>query len=780
MRLRSILDGKLVADLRRVTARNWFMTDSTIVLDYRMCLENLPGLHYIAGPSGNIEFLSEDLRAVLECPPEESLSYGDLFSEEDLREVHAALENTTVNQTVHLKHRAGVDFYVHHSARIVTTGGADRLVLGAIRRIEHEFELQQQVAVYQRMLNEPDIPFGVHFVDRGAENTGTSATSITQGAITWLNDWSKKRFFPEQNPEERNAQRAVWDLAGPIANQHEVLSEPEEVEQKKITKERERITTRVAYKFAGGEESNMVPREYYAVPDFGNIKKRQALPFIIKDFFIYDSPIAIKMRRPCRIATVVKGAAIASNLIDYLIEQTPRSPVLEELGICAFVKRIDKISAIRFEYVNSEFEDKNPPPDDLLKCLGVQSSQNDRSACWKELISKGITDEQLYPKEIAHRYNADDMKVFNTNSALQGLEPHPTPPKDQRSASYRESSVQFVKVPLRENDTTVGVMGFYWNVENTQGIERRLSQMLAVEKNEIFECLPDLMRVVRKDLHKQILFVNKHHADAHGRAARWFVGRKDCEINEFGDHMKIGYEQDDDYVVKNGKAIARWELHRDNSESAQYNVLTIKSPIRSQADNSVKGVQCLYWSKSGLDKLLRETPAIETAFSQSVDGHSDVFISYAHEDKGFLNGSDHAQQVKLNGFRPHLVGSKFSWWVDTEVRRDEFCVEIAEKIRQCRVFVLFLSSAFWASKYVLNTELPRIQLRKLENPSVQIIPVILREFLWNNVEMQAWVREFDIVGGVEGEHSVVKMASEAKEDKVWQDLMRKITRALEA
>jgi len=749
------------------------MTGSSIDIDYAKCLEDLPGLHYVAELHGVIRYISEELREMLDHSDGAPLYYTDLFSEEDLRQVKAAQEKQLVNQKVHIKVKNAVPGYVEHLARIVKTQTSTELVLGTIRMLNREYELQQEVEVLKQILNRPEIPFGVHFVERATSHAEKFEADVELHPLSWVNNWSERRFFPSQKP---SAQRFVCDLAGP--------DDLDPLKKKYDATERRRITQRVEQKFNGSDPSDMQPRMFLAKPDQpDHAHSQQKLPFVIKDFFIYDSPMAKTTRHPIRIGTVVFETAIQTKLVNYLTEKTARSPILETLGIRAFEKLIDGANPIRFQYLNNAFREDYHVDDSgwagLLKRFGIDLKHFDKNKCWDALLEKGIGDVDLYPSEIATQYNADDMTVYRTKTARQGLERHPD--SEVADRYYMDTDVQFLKVPLEKNGTIVGVSGFYWRVRETHLIEKRLTELLAKEKDEVLDCLPDLMRVVRKDRNKRILFVNKQHAEAHKQPTSFFVGRTDGEINDFEPHLVVGYAADDDYVINEGKSLARYELHKDGSSAAECVVVTIKSPIRSEYDYTVAGVQCLYWKVDDLAVLLKGTKPVMGGEPSSRSEHphieQQVFVSYSHKDSAFLFGGESgsfefkglATQLNLLNRNEHSI-----WWADKKGREDRFDDEIANMIRRCRIFVLLMSGDFWDSEYIKNKELPHIQMRRCSDPAVQIIPVRVRDFVWPQTPVAEWVKEFKISGGVEGDGHVQQLARGGTEEKFWTELANNI------
>lgn len=92
----------------------------------------------------------------------------------------------------------------------------------------------------------------------------------------------------------------------------------------------------------------------------------------------------------------------------------------------------------------------------------------------EELVGKTTYD--LYPKELADKYAADDLKVIETGEAVDVVEAHEVP------ASGQTIYVRVVKTPITETDgTIIGTQGIFWDV--TERVEAE--KILAKRANEL-------------------------------------------------------------------------------------------------------------------------------------------------------------------------------------------------------------------------------------------------------------------------------------------------------
>ena len=103
----------------------------------------------------------------------------------------------------------------------------------------------------------------------------------------------------------------------------------------------------------------------------------------------------------------------------------------------------------------------------------------------------------------------------------------------------------------------------------------------------------------------------------------------------------------------------------------------------------------------------------------TVQNKLNIFVSYAHADEKWL--------VKL---QQHLkVLSKYydeiDCWDDTKIRGgDKWREEISAAIGKANVAILLVSTAFLASDFIPNDELPPI-LRKAEEEGTRVLPLIV-------------------------------------------------------
>ncbi|MCB0562205.1 MAG: toll/interleukin-1 receptor domain-containing protein [Lewinellaceae bacterium] len=103
-----------------------------------------------------------------------------------------------------------------------------------------------------------------------------------------------------------------------------------------------------------------------------------------------------------------------------------------------------------------------------------------------------------------------------------------------------------------------------------------------------------------------------------------------------------------------------------------------------------------------------------------------VFISYAHEDREFVN--------KLNKHLAPLRRKEVDNWEDSEILPGAaWNEEIERKLKEAKIILLMISPDFMNSDFIYTKELP-IALQRHKDGDAIVIPVILRPSLWDTEE----------------------------------------------
>jgi len=85
---------------------------------------------------------------------------------------------------------------------------------------------------------------------------------------------------------------------------------------------------------------------------------------------------------------------------------------------------------------------------------------------------RGKTSGDLYPPELAAKYQADDRRVLEDGEVLETIEPHVAPTKEE--TLY----VKVIKAPIRGPDGSItGLQGLFWDVTASYNAKRLVEEL---------------------------------------------------------------------------------------------------------------------------------------------------------------------------------------------------------------------------------------------------------------------------------------------------------------
>jgi TIR domain len=110
---------------------------------------------------------------------------------------------------------------------------------------------------------------------------------------------------------------------------------------------------------------------------------------------------------------------------------------------------------------------------------------------------------------------------------------------------------------------------------------------------------------------------------------------------------------------------------------------------------------------------------------------NDVFISYSHEDKKWL---DRLQKM----LKPLLRNHPISVWDDTKIRPGaKWKEEIEQALSNANAAVFLVSPHFLASDFITDKEVPKL-LESAQKKGLRILWVLLSDCLWNETEIASY------------------------------------------
>jgi hypothetical protein len=128
--------------------------------------------------------------------------------------------------------------------------------------------------------------------------------------------------------------------------------------------------------------------------------------------------------------------------------------------------------------------------------------------------------------------------------------------------------------------------------------------------------------------------------------------------------------------------------------------------------------------------LAPASPQPQPVSASSPPAQPSVFISYSHKDE--------AEKEELVSHLGVLQGEGLvEVWVDDRIGAgDDWAADIQQVMSHARVAILLVTKNFLTSKFILQTEVPRL-LERRKSEGVTVFPVIARPCAWRRVKWLA-------------------------------------------
>jgi len=238
----------------------------------------------------------------------------------------------------------------------------------------------------------------------------------------------------------------------------------------------------------------------------------------------------------------------------------------------------------------------------------------------------GMTDYDLFPKELADKYTADDRRIIETREIYEDTESH-------LGADGSTLYVHVLKAPVCDAaDNVIGTQGIFWDVTARHEAEAALERERFL-LTSLMENIPD--NIFFKDRDGRYLRINQAMAERFGLdAPEEAVGMTARDF--FDDVYANRIKRDEKAIIENGKPVVGEEELVDWPNGSQTWVSVIQMPVRED-DGSIAGM-------FGLSHDITDQKLAQQAMQQARDA-----AEAASEAKSnFLANMSHEIRTPMN------------------------------------------------------------------------------------------------------------------------------------
>jgi len=273
-----------------------------------------------------------------------------------------------------------------------------------------------------------------------------------------------------------------------------------------------------------------------------------------------------------------------------------------------------------------------------------------------EIIGK--TDYDLYPKELADKFRADDAKILETLTPIDTIE-------ENINSDGSKSYVHVIKTPILSQDgKPIGIQGIFWDVTKRILTE----QELAKERNllrALLDYSPD--RIYFKDKDSRFILCSKTVVSGLGlKSAEEAIGKSDFDFFT-EEHAKPAYE-DEQEIIRTGIpkiGIVEKETWIDGKETW---ALTTKMPLRDSNGNII-GTFGITKDITELKKIEQQLEYERDLLKQLLDNAPDNIYFKDLQSRFIRAGKSLADKFGLKSPEEAYGKTDFDFYTDEHARQ---------------------------------------------------------------------------------------------------------------
>ncbi len=258
----------------------------------------------------------------------------------------------------------------------------------------------------------------------------------------------------------------------------------------------------------------------------------------------------------------------------------------------------------RFTFVNSRF----------CATIGVK---------YADVIGK--TDFDLFPAELAAKYQADDHHVISTGERIEMVESHQGP----SGTIY----VQVIKTPVHDaTGSIVGAQAVFWDVTERKVMEDQLHCERELMRG-LMEACPDA--IYFKDLQSRFLKISTSIVPKLGLAdPSEAIGKTDADF--FGSEHAQAALADEQAIIRTGQPVISKMEHETGAGHDRW-VITTKMPLRDH-DGTIVGTFGISRDVTALKRAEEELSVARDGALESARLKAEFLANMSHEIRTPMNG----------------------------------------------------------------------------------------------------------------------------------------------